>query len=148
MTPPPATPLFRLFRTPSARRRRFTLTEVLIAAAILGVGLALTFQSLGVSRARLLRAERRWARRHNLDQALEFYLLAGPDAKPPPGLLPEGFRMSCTVEPAPQDELPADAPDEIQGWTLAKLRVTVTWRDGTITGEQTVYKIIRADALR
>ncbi len=133
---------------PLIRKPRFTFLEILIATAILGIALALALQVIGAARARLLRAERRWARQHNLDQAVEFYLLAGPDAALPTDLLPEGFSASCTVEPVPLDELPEFvASEQYQGWTLARYRITLVWRGSASVQQQVVEKVIRADAL-
>ncbi len=129
-------------------RRPFTFIEILIAAAILAVSMGLAFQIIGNARARLLRAERRWARQHNLDQATEFFLLAGPKAAPPPGLLPEGFSATCQVDTVPAEDLPEYAGDEYRGWVLARMTVTVHWRGGGAAGSQTIEKIIRADALQ
>jgi len=129
------------------RRGRFTFIEILIAAAILAVCMSLAFQVIGAARGRLLRAEGRWARRHNLDQAVEFFLLAGPRATPPAGLLPEGFSAMCRVDTVPAGDLPDYATDEYRGWVLARMEITVTWRDGGVVGRQTIEKIVRSDAL-
>jgi len=134
-------------RFPVRRRTFFTFLEILIAVAILGVALALALQIVGAARSRLLRAERRWARQHNLDQAVEFYLLAGPDAAPPAGMLPEGFSTSCTLDATPIEELPDFVSEQYQGWILARYRITLIWRGSSTVQEQIVEKVVRADAV-
>ncbi|NOY80520.1 MAG: prepilin-type N-terminal cleavage/methylation domain-containing protein [Kiritimatiellaeota bacterium] len=148
MIAPPPSRLRCAQTPPPLGKSRFTFLEILIAIAILGIALALALQIVGAARARLLRAERRWARQHNLDQVVEFYLLAGPDAALPTDLLPEGFSASCTVEPVPLDELPEFvSSEEYQGWTLARYRITLVWRGSASVQQQVVEKVIRADAL-
>ena len=125
--------------------RAFTFIEILLASAILGVSLAFTFSLIGGARARLLRAERRWARQNNLNQATEFFLLAGPEATAPQGLLPEGYTAVCTVSPS--ELLPDHAQDPVEGWILASYHIQVLWRGGDIVAEHTVEKLTREDEL-
>lgn len=143
----PRSPGVAEFARTVRHRAHFTFLEILIAVAILGVALAIALQIIGAARSRLLRAERRWARQHNLDQAVEFYLLAGPDAAPPAGLLPEGFSTSCTLEATPVEELPEFVSEQYLGWTLARYRVTLVWRGSSTVQEQVVEKVVRADAV-
>ena len=127
------------------RPRGFTFIEILLAAAILGVSLAFSFSLVGGARARLLRAERRWARQNNLNQATEFFLLAGPEASPPEDLLPEGYTAVCEVSPA--ETVPDYAVDPVDGWVLASYHIQVLWRAGDIVAEHTVEKLTREDEL-
>ena len=121
--------------------RVFTLLEVLVAVAILGMSLALILQILGASRERVLRAERRWSRRHVLEQAAEFHLLAGPNARIPAGFLPEGFesRASLAVDPS---NLPVHAAEPKNGWMPATLTVTVADENGEVVAEQDIEQIV------
>jgi hypothetical protein len=128
------------------RRSRFTFIEIIIAATILGVSLATAFTILGTAHSRLLRAERRWARQHLVNQACEYFLLAGPDEPAPGALLPEGFSCRCQVYVV--DDLPVDdAGEAIAGWVLAAYHITVHQRDGRIVGEQFVEKLVPEDTL-
>ncbi len=129
--------------TRTKRGNRFTLLEVVIALAILGLSLGLMLQLIGGSRERLLRAEERWERQHRLAAAAEFYLLGGPKADPLPGLLPDGCTPGCEL--AVPDDLPDNATDAVSGWILGRYRITVTGPDGKPDGEMTVERLVRED---
>ena len=130
--------------TPRARPA-FTLLEVVVAMAILGLSLGLLLQLIGGARERLFRAEQRWTNQHLLAQAAELCLLAGPDAESPPGLLPQGFATHCTLLAA--DNLPDTATTEISGWILGKYEITLTGPGGEKTGSLTVERVVRQDDL-
>ncbi|MDT8390547.1 MAG: type II secretion system protein [Lentisphaeria bacterium] len=120
------------------REKKFTLLEVMVAALILGLSLVLTLQILGTARGRILRAQRRWARTHVLEQGLEFHLLTGPDEEIPPAFLPEGFSVVCeALDPA---DLPDYADQPIAGKTLARMKVTVYGVDKEETSSFTMEK--------
>ncbi len=130
------------------RGRFFTFIEVMIATVILGIAAGMVLSILGVARARILRAERRWGREHHLSNCTEFYLLAGSESTAPQHLLPEGF--SVDVELAPVEDLPEHAAESVSGWngwTLAQYRVTVFDPYGKSIGERTVQKIVKEDDL-
>lgn len=105
------------------RKKTFTLLEVMVASFILSVSLIMMLQILGSSRARVLRAKRRWARTHLLAQGLEFHLMAGPDERIPAAFLPEGFSITC--ESLDSDDLPDYAERPMNGKVLSRLKVTV-----------------------
>ena len=125
--------------------RRFTLLEVLIAVAILGVSVALILSILAGARARILRAERNWARQHLLAQAAEWYLLAGVTNEPPSGLLPPGF--AARAELVRITDLPVEAQDPLDGWVLGRFMIQLTGRAGEELGELPIDKLVREDAL-
>jgi len=128
------------------RRHAFTLMEVVVAALILSMAASMVFAIVGGARARTQRAKRNWANQHVMSQAVEFFLLAGKDAEPPDGLLPEGFRVRCSVEPV--SDLPEGMDESIRGWTdwrLACFRVAVYNSFGDRVDEWTVEKIVRED---
>jgi hypothetical protein len=128
------------------RRRRFTFVEVLVAAIILTASVGMTLAIVGSARARILRAEQRWGRAHLLSQAAEFYLMAGPDADVPDGLLPQGFTVRCDLLAA--EELPehaAESPSGWTGWRLGVFRITVYDTSGRSIGERAIEKIVRED---
>lgn len=113
--------------------------------AILGLSLALILQILGAARERLLRAERRWGRRHLAEQACEFYLLAGPLENTPSGLFPEGYRSEATLSFDLDETLPQDADIPINGWRLARLNVQVFDERGKTVVTQNIEKLVRED---
>jgi len=125
-------------------RRRFTFIEVMTAVAVLGIALIMLLSLIGAARARLIRAEERWARQHLLDTATEFFLLAGPEEDLPSHLLPDGFAAECTVSVA--GDLPDHAVDPYGGWALATYHI-VLYRDGAVAVEQRVDKVVREEDL-
>lgn len=125
------------------RKTTFTLIEILVAVAIMGISLVIILTILGNTRAQLLRAEERWAREHLLTQATEFYLLAGPEETLPPELLPEGFSADCELEEA--RELPENAIQPIGNTILKVYRVQLYGTADELLGERTVEKLINKD---
>jgi len=117
--------------------------EVIIAAAILAVAVAATVGIMGAARSRILRAESRWGRQHLLSQAAEFFLLCGPSAAYPGGLLPEGFSADCAMSLV--DDLPEDALEPQEGWVLGRFHVRVYDTSGAPMAECTVDKILREE---
>ncbi|MPM55529.1 hypothetical protein SDC9_102326 [bioreactor metagenome] len=65
------------------RRRGFTLMEVVVALAILGMALAGFFAIAQSATRRADKAYQNWRQMHLLSQAAEYYLLF-PDEEPPP----------------------------------------------------------------
>lgn len=117
--------------------------EVILAAAILAAAVVVTVGILGAARARILRAESRWGRQHLLSQAAEFFLLCGPGARYPEGLLPEGFSADCFLAPA--DDLPTEALEPQEGWLLGRFHIRVYDTSGAVMAESSVDKLIRED---
>lgn len=123
--------------------RCFTLLEVIIAAAVLALAVVMSVGIMGGARARILRAESRWGRQHLLSQAVELYLLGGPAAEIPPGLLPEGFSCSCTLTPV--DDLSEEDLEPQQGWILGCFQVSVYDASGDLMAECRVEKLVREE---
>jgi hypothetical protein len=124
-------------------RHRFTILEVIIAAAILALAVVMSVGIMGGARARILRAESRWGRQHLLSQAVELYLLGGPGAEVPPGLLPEGFSSSCTLTPV--DDLSEEDLEPQQGWILGCFHVSVYDVAGDLMAECRIEKLVREE---
>lgn len=76
--------------------------------------------------------------------AVEFFLMAGPKAVLPAGLLPDGFDATCDVM-AVEEGLPEQAYEEISGWLLGEYHIVVTDADGNLVGEQSVRKILKSE---
>ena len=126
------------------RHHRFTLLEVSIAAMLLAISAVGALTVVGTARADILREVRRRDREHHLANAVEFFLLAGPDGVVPNGLLPDGMSATCTV--AEVDEgLPEQAYESIQGWRLGEYRITLYGDDGQPLGEQRIRKILKEE---
>lgn len=128
------------------KRSNFTLVEVLVAIAILGLGLGAAFSIASQAHTDLIRAQERWEDAHALEQAVEHYLLQDPRAMQGPDDLLGSYGSSCTLERAP------DAPYEYanepyQGWLLGLYTIRVTNREGELAGEQQIYKWIPEEDL-
>ena len=124
----------------------FTFVEILVAALVLSMAVAMVVAILGAARARILRAERAWGREHLLANASEFFLLAGKDGSLPEDVLPEGYSARCELSPA--EDLPESAQEGIQGWAgwrLGRFVVSVTDSSGRTLGERLVEKVVRED---
>ena len=83
------------------RRFGFTLLEVVIAIAILSLGMVAYLSLVGASQRRLEKARETWRNFHMLSQAAEYYLLQGFDDPESPG--PEvfdypGYQVYCRFE--------------------------------------------------
>ncbi|MBN2451041.1 MAG: hypothetical protein JXR77_11665 [Lentisphaeria bacterium] len=128
----------------SGVRSRFTLLEVMIAAAVLAMAAVLATSVLGGARARILRAEKRWGREHILAQAAELYLLGGPRADVPEGLLPEGFSCQCSLT-AVEEGLDEAGIEPQEGWVLGEFHIRVFDTSGNAMAECTVQKVVRED---
>jgi hypothetical protein len=124
-------------------KKTFTLLEVMVAAFILTLSLVMVLQILGTARARVLRAERRWARTHLLAQGLDFHLMAGPDETFPMEFLPKGFSIVCELSPA--HDLPIYADQPIQGKMLSCIKVTVVGVNNEIVNSFKVQKIVNQE---
>lgn len=120
--------------------RPFTILEILVATAILGAALAATLALLATARARVIRAQRAWARQHLLAQGVELCLLGGPDLEPPEGLLPPGFQLRASLSPVA--DLPAEAQGAYAGWVLGSYGVQLVGRDGAVAAETRVEKLV------
>lgn len=116
--------------------------------AILGLALALLLSMIAAARSRLLRSQDDWRRAHHVANAVEFYLLAGPDEPKPPELFPDpgsnGWDASC----GSPEELPAGELDELSQnpppgctFVLRRLPITVTYH-GEEMYRMTMEKII------
>ncbi|NMA43392.1 MAG: hypothetical protein GX946_08415 [Oligosphaeraceae bacterium] len=127
------------------RKQHFTLMEVMIAATILAMSVVAGLGIVGAARSNLLRAEKRWGRQHILSQVAECYLLAGPRAIMPDGVLPQGFSSSCHLYTV--DDLPEDAQESIRGWLLGEFHIEVFDVSGKLMEELRVRKLVKEDDL-
>ena len=120
----------------------FTLLEVAIAAGILALAVVMSVSIMGGARSRILRAESRWGRQHLLSQAAELYLLGGPDADVPAGLLDEGFSCDCTLSLVADGALEEMAEAQ-EGWVLGRFHIRVFDPAGDLMAECEVEKLVR-----
>lgn len=118
----------------------FTLLEVVIAVAILAMGLITAMEIAVTASKRTIKAAKRWETQHMLSQATEYFLLAGHEKPIPNEFFPfEGFRAECVEEPP-------DLSDNIEplagNWRLVKLRITIYDSVGKEVGALSIHKIL------
>jgi type II secretory pathway pseudopilin PulG len=125
--------------------RPFTLLEVVLALAVLAIGLLAAMALQNTAVLRVAKARDAWNRQHRLAQALEFHLLAGPKAPLPATVFDyPGWRAACTV--AEPEGLPAGVP-AVQGqWRLATVTVDLI-QDGQTVDAATVDMLLRSEDL-
>lgn len=104
-------------------KHSFTLLEVVMALAILALGF-ISAMGLAMNAAgRLMKSQTRWEEQHMLNQATEYYLLAGPKEQIPQDFFPfEGYRAECVIDKA---DLPEGVDTEVGTWRLVKLIITI-----------------------
>lgn len=127
----------------SRHQHNFTLMEVMIAATILALAVVSTMAIIGGARSNLIRAEKRWARQHLLEQAVELYLLGGHDAAVPEGLLPAGFSSSCQLLVV--DDIHEEAQEANRGWQLGEYVVVVYDANRRPMAECRVRKVVKEE---
>lgn len=124
-------------------KHSFTLLEVVIAIALLALSFVSAMGITVTAAKRMMKAVSRWEEQHMLNQAVEYYLLAGPKANIPQEFFPyEGYRAECTVEPA---ELPEDVESEVGAWRFVKLKITIYNEENQPVNSLIMDKFFRAE---
>ena len=101
----------------------FTLLEVILAVAILSIGFIAAMSIATTAADRLMKAVTRWERQHMLNQATEYFLLAGPDVAIPQEFFPfQGYSTTCQVSPA---ILPEGIEPEINSWKIVTMKISI-----------------------
>ena len=80
----------------NAEQRYFTLVEVLIALAVLSLGILAGTGLLSSARERCRKAEAEWQEQHAMTQAAEYFLLAGTEQEMPERFFPAIF-YTCPI---------------------------------------------------
>ncbi len=126
------------------KRNPFTLIELVVALAILGLGVVSYLTVANAAQRRLARAQERWTRFHMLSQAAEFYLLQTADDPEDPG--PDffdypGYQTECRYEDVTDlpEELVGISDDqaELRGCRIELIRIN----DGAIVDAVTVDRV-------
>ena len=128
------------------RTHCFTLMETMVAATILAFAVVSAMSILSGARSTLMRAEARWTRQHLLAQAAEVFLLGGPTAEIPEGVLPEGYSATCEVYAA-EENVPEEALEAIRGWRLAEYHISVLDSSGVLVAETNLRKVLKEEDL-
>lgn len=124
-----------------SRRRHFTLIEVLIALAVLALGVLTGSQLLFAARERSRLARTQWEEQHVLAQAAEYFLLAGIDEAIPGRFFPfPDYRVE--VLNAPPAGLPPGVPERKNGWQLTTLQIELRDREGRVLRELAIDRLL------
>ncbi|MCP4179332.1 MAG: prepilin-type N-terminal cleavage/methylation domain-containing protein [bacterium] len=119
---------------------KFTLIEVIVAIAILSMGLVGAMAISGSSKRRVDKAYNRWRAQHILTQAGEYYLLCGPNIDIPNDIFPySDVRASCNANEC--ENLPNNLPAQIKDWSLFTYNIKLT---GTYNINVMVDKIVHS----
>ena len=100
-------------------KKTFTLLELVIATAILAVGLVTILELAANSSAKVFNVEKKWQQQHALTQAVEFYLIEGHENNPDDRFInTDRFGVNCDiaeVEGLPEDfDLKENLPWQLQ----------------------------------
>ena len=125
------------------KKQTFTLLEVVMAIAILALGFVGIFGITASAAKRMGKAVARWENQHMLNQATEYYLLAGPKESIPEEFFPfEGYHAECIVEEA---ELPEDIEPEVGAWRFVKLKISVYDNNNNELDSLSIDQILRTE---
>jgi hypothetical protein len=123
----------------------FTLVEVVVALAILAMGLIGILSLTASASNRTAKALKKWETAHRLAQGAEFFLLAGPKENIPDEVFPyKDSSISCSVE-SPSG-LPAEVQDKNGNWKLVSLKITLS-SEGNIEDSVSVEKMLKEEDL-
>ncbi|MEI6055550.1 MAG: hypothetical protein WCR55_05755 [Lentisphaerota bacterium] len=121
--------------------RFFTLVEVVIALAILAMGILSAMSIISFSKRRMDRAYDSWYAQHMLAQAAEYYLLCG-EKQIPPDIFPyRGYNTSCRISDCANIQgVSANAGGN---WKLSTYDISVRGPNGQIISQVKVDKIFK-----
>ena len=105
----------------------FTLLEIVVSLAILGLSITGLLTLLTSSQRRLADAQEKWLRMHMLTQAAEYFMLQDED---PPGITEvffpyPGYRATASYEDMEDGQLPDDHMNLVGQLPLKTLVVTL-----------------------
>ena len=121
----------------------FTLIEVIVAMAILALAVVGILSYSVQASNRMGKAGLKWQREHMLAQAVEFYLLSGPNENITDEFFPyPDFRAVCEVT---EPKLPDEVEDEIGTWKLVTLKISIQNDKGETIDSVSVDTILQKD---
>ncbi len=100
------------------KRQPFTLLEVVVAMLILSVGVSAMLWQFGSASRRLEQSWQDWLQTHELSQAAEYVLLAGPEQKPDEQFQNPDYQVEIEYT---DPDLPDDFKQQTANVRLAKL---------------------------
>lgn len=117
----------------------FTLVEVVIALAILSMGILGTMSMVAFSKNRISKAYDSWFSQHLLSQAAEYYLLCGK-GQIPQNIFPyQRYSASCTISDCAN--LRGVSANTGGKWKLVTYDISVRGPNGQIINEVKVDKL-------
>lgn len=123
------------------RNRYFTLIEVVVALAILAMGILSAMNIISFSKRRMDRAYDSWFAQHMLAQAAEYYLLCG-ERQIPPDMFPyRGYNASCRISDC--SDIRGVSANTGGNWKLATYDISIRGPNGQIISEVKVDKIFK-----
>lgn len=122
----------------------FTLVEVLIALAILTMGILAAAGLVWGAQSRNITASRQWEEQHAMSQAAEYLLLAGNEDAVPERFFPYGdYRINSWY--ATPINLPSGVDDRQPGWRLATLHIQLLDKDGNSIRKLSLDRILKTE---
>jgi type II secretory pathway pseudopilin PulG len=119
------------------------LIEVVIAMAILALGLVAALSMSAMSKRRIDKAHKRWRAQHMLAQASEYFLLTEQDSAIPGEFFPyDNVSASCEIT---EPEFSDDIDPESGNWALKTFNIKINSDDGSIQEGVAVDKIIKLE---
>jgi len=123
-------------------KKSFTLIEVVVALAILGLGIVAALSLLTSARSRSVKAYDRWKEMHMMSQAIEYFMLIQTEN----GHVPEQFfpynDFSASYTLNDPTGLPDDAETTVGSWKLTTMKVELRKNDGSINRTMSMDRII------
>ena len=109
------------------RNGMFTLLEVVVSLAILGLSITGLLTLLSSSQRRLADAQEKWSRTHMLTQAAEYFMLQGeePDSITETFFPYQGFRAVAVCKDMEEGQLPEDYMNLVGQLPLKTLVITL-----------------------
>ncbi len=123
-------------------RARFTLIEVVVALAILTMGILAGMSLMAASRERAMKAANQWKQQHIMTQAMEYFMLTdGRDGIPEEFFPYKDYTVSC--EYSNPEGLPVDTPTQLSGWKLVTMTVALRDARGAVLRKLSVDRIVK-----
>lgn len=118
----------------------FTLVEVLIALAVLTMGILAAFGLISSAQTRSITASHQWEEQHVMTQAAEYLLLTGNEDIPERYFPFAGYRVNSWY--ANPLNLPAGVDDRQPEWRLATMHIQLL-KDGSTIKELSIDRILK-----
>lgn len=125
-------------------KRNFTLIEVLIALAVLTMGILAAAGLIWGAQSRNITAAQQWEEQHIMSQAAEYLLLAGNDDPIPERFFPYADYRINSRYGSPMN-LPVGVDDRQPGWRLATLHIQLSDKSGNPIKELALDRILKTE---